>query len=362
MLVRVDFNVPLKDNRILDTRRIESTYKTIDTILKKGATPILIAHLGSKKESLKPIARFLSKKYKLLFIGKPLDSFIRERILNNISKDTVVLFENIRRREGEEKNDPKFAKFLASLGDFYVNDAFSASHRRHASIVGVPKLLPSFAGYQLQAEIKALSRVLEAKEHPFLFIIGGMKFDTKIPLLDRFSHLADNVVIAGAILNNFYKTAGFEVGASVVEKGYDVPIKKLLKNHKLLLPTDVIILRDGQKHTVAISEVKKRDKIVDIGPDSTAHIIAMIKKAKLVVWNGPTGWYEGGFDTATVAIAKVLTTAKAHSVIGGGDTAAVIQKMLSKNPSQKNKIFLSTGGGATLDFLANGTLPGVQLL
>ncbi len=362
VLVRVDYNVPLKGNRILDTRRIESSYKTIDLLLKKGATPILLAHFKQGEESLAPIARFLSKRYKVLFLAGPIEGETREWVLKNVQKQTVVLLENIRRNPGEIANDPAFAKLLASLGEVYVNDAFSESHREYTSIVGLPKLLPSYAGFQLEAELKALAPALSGKTHPFLFILGGAKFETKIPLLERFSTLADNVVIAGAILNNFYDVAGFEVGKSVIEKGYDEPIKKLLKSPKLLLPTDVVVVRRGKKLIVPSNEVGKADKIVDIGPASTERIIEKIYRAKLVVWNGPTGWYEGGFTTATIALAKALTKSRAKAVIGGGDTAAVIHKMVSKLPAKQKQIFISTGGGATLDYLAKGTLPGVQSL
>jgi len=361
VLIRVDYNVPIKNGKIVDVRRIISSYQTIDMVLKKGGRPILITHQGEGKESLAPIAKYLSKRYKIVFFTDRLGKGTRET-LSKAKEGAVVLLENIRRYKGEKQNDPKFTTLLASLGDVYVNDAFPVSHRAHASIVGVPKLLPSFAGVQLQAEITALTPVLAAKAHPFLFILGGAKFGTKIPLLERFGELADGVVIAGAILNNFYKVSGFEVGKSVVEAGYDEQIRKLLKSSKLLLPTDVVILRKGKKHIVSIDDVGKQDKICDIGPASTERIIEKIYKAKLVVWNGPTGWYEAGFDTATMAIGKALTKSRAKAIIGGGDTAAVIEKMLAKLPLKQKQIFISTGGGATLDFLAKGTLPGVQSL
>lgn len=360
ILIRVDFNVPLKNGKVADTRRIEAAYGTIDTVLKKGATPILLAHLGDGAESLRPIATVLSKHYNIVFIDNDLADKRTHDIVGQVPKGTVILFENIRGYEGEEKNDKLFAKMLASYGDAYVNDAFSVSHRKHASIVGVPKLLPSYAGLQLQAELKALSGVVENPKHPFLFILGGAKFSTKIPLLKRFAETADNVVIGGAILNNFYKTAGFPVGKSVVEEGYDKAIKPLLGNPKLLLPIDVIVARGTKKVTLTPDEVEESDIIADIGPQSIALIAKKIEKAKLVVWNGPTGWYEKGFTKATVSLAKAIVASKATAVIGGGDTGAALEKILTDITSKR--IFVSTGGGATLDYLANGTLPGIEVL
>jgi phosphoglycerate kinase len=362
VLVRVDYNVPLQETKsgtkILDARRIEASYKTIDFLVKKGARVVLIAHLGKGEESPAPIATFLKKKYPL--------TFITENITDPLTKETILagkpgalfLLENIRQYPGEEKNEKAFAKGLASLADSYVNDAFSVSHRAHASVVGVAKLLPSYAGFQLEAEVKALSAVIEHPKHPFLFILGGAKFGTKIPLLKRFATLSNEIVIAGAIMNSFYKVSGFEVGNSVVDDGYDKEIKNLLNTAPLLMPIDVLVLRDEKKITCTPYEVQKGDVIVDIGPQSVALIVAKIKKAKLIVWNGPTGWYEKGFTKATVDIAKGITESKAQAIIGGGDTGAVVDKIARG----KKNIFVSTGGGATLDYLANGTLPGITAL
>jgi phosphoglycerate kinase len=360
VLVRVDYNVPIANNRIKDARRVTSSFETIDAILKKGGTPILIAHLGDSAASLRPVATLLSKTYKTVFVTHDVtDPYINE-ILSQVPKGTVVLLENIRRYEQEEKNDTAFAKILAKLGQYYVNDAFSVSHRKHATVVGIPKYLPSFAGIQLQKEIAALSSIVSNKKHPFVFILGGAKFDTKIPLLKRFSDLADSVIITGAILNSFYKEAGFPIGKSVSEDGYAKPIKALLNNPNLLLPTDCVVMRKDTTAIVSPDEVEANDIIVDIGPRSTELIAEKISKAKVVVWNGPTGWYEKGFVKATTALAKACVASKAFTVIGGGDTGAVVENIV-KNSEAKH-LFVSTGGGATLDYLANGTLPGIAAL
>lgn len=358
-LVRVDFNVPLKGNKILDTRRIDASFATIRALQKKGMQVLLLAHLRDAAASLKPIANYLAKHFSVQFVTTPiLHPEKKGALVERLPKDTVILFENIRQYEGEEKNTPAFAKAVSKLGDIFVNDAFSVSHRKHASVVGVAKYLPSYAGIQLEKEIKMLSPLLVNKKHPFLFILGGAKFSTKIPLLKRFIDTADNVVISGAILNSFYKTAGFEVGASVVEDGYEKEIKKLLSSPKLLLPTDVVVLRGTKKLSLMADEIEKNDVIVDIGKDSVRLINEKIQKAKVVVWNGPTGWYEKGFTAATIALAKSIKESKAQAVIGGGDTGVVVEKVAGDS----QHIFISTGGGATLDFLAKGTLPGVQSL
>jgi len=360
VLIRVDYNVPMKNGKVVDTRRIESSYATIDAVLKKGATPLLLAHVGDINESLRGVATVLSKKYNVVFITNDLEDTRTHEIISTVPKGAVILFENIRRYKGEEENGKAFATLLSSYGDVYVNDAFSVSHRKHASIVGLPKLLPSYAGIQLEEEIKMLGSVLEKPVSPFLFILGGAKFSTKIPLLKKFATSADSIVIGGAILNNFYKVAGFPVGDSVVEEGYDAPIKTLLKNPKLLLPIDVMVVREKKKVTLSPDEVKKGDVIVDIGVQSTRLIAEKIKKAKLIVWNGPTGWYEKGFTFGTKTLAQVIADSKATTIIGGGDTGAAIESVL--DGSTNKKIFVSTGGGATLDYLANGTLPGIKAL
>ena len=363
-LVRVDFNVPIKNGKILDDFRIKKALPTIKFLQKKGAKIVLISHLGEDgKQSLKLVANYIKK-----IIGK-----------------NVVLLENIRRHAGEMKNDLNFAKKLAKLGDFYVNDAFSVCHRAHASIIGLPKYLPSYAGFQLEEEIENLSKVVKNKKHPFLFILGGAKFSTKMPLIKKYLKLADYVFIGGALLNDFLKAKGYEVGKSLVDntKG----IKNILKSKKLILPIDVVVknaTNSAMAESVAsrkVNEVKKNEIILDVGRESIKMIEPYIKKSKLILWNGPLGKYENGGDKATKKILKLVLKSKSQVVIGGGDIVTVLSKLESRltdgqarNPARnashndaggyklKPNVFVSTGGGATLDFLVNGTLQGIKAL
>lgn len=387
VLVRVDYNVPMEGNRIVDARRIMASLPLIQTLQKKNAKIVLIAHREDPKDSLAPIAAFLKKKLsqqkshektaQVYFCTLDVEHDDVAAYIKKLPAKSVILLENIRRYDGEKKNTAPFVKKLASLGDSYVDEAFSVAHRAHASIVGVPKLLPHAAGPAFITEVQALSA---APKHPLLFLLGGAKFETKVPLIKKFLDVADDVCITGAIANSFFKVAGFEVGKSVVDDDANKPIASFLKSEKLLLPVDVIVERgakaaekakgggSGNGTTCSLAEVQKNDVIVDIGPMTTDLIISKIKKAKLVIWNGPTGWYEKGYTKQTVAIAQALVAAasaktKTSAIIGGGDTGAVIEKVFKNQTAQtKNRIFISTAGGAAIDFLAQGTLPGIEAL
>jgi len=254
----------------------------------------------------------------------------------------VTFFDNIRKFPGEMKNDVVFAKELAKMGDFYVNEAFSVSHRKHASVVLLPKYLPSFAGFQLEKEVKNLSDVFKKTKHPFLFILSGAKFSTKIPLLKKYLKLADYIFVGGALANYLLKAKGYDVRKSLIdEKKYN--IKKILNSSKLILPTDFVV---------------KNEAIVDIGDKSVKNLMPLIKKSKLILFNGPLGKYEDGETKATMKVLKLIANSEAESILGGGDTITLVSKMKIKNKFS----FVSTGGGATLDFLANGTLPGIKAL
>jgi phosphoglycerate kinase len=339
VLLRVDFNVPIKNGKVLDDFRIKAALPTINFLLKKGAKIILITHLGKDGTgSLNPVIK------KFFAISK-------------IAKNKITFFENIRKFPGEMKNDLAFAKKLAVMGDIYVNDAFSVSHRAHASIVSIPKFLPSFAGLQLEAEVKNLSHAFNKPKHPFLFILGGAKFSTKMPLIKKYLKLADYVFIGGALANDFLKASGYEVGKSLVDTT-DYDISSILKNRKLILPIDVVVKSGNKLINKKVNEVQKNEIILDVGIDTIKKVEILVKKSKLILWNGPLGKYEDGGAVATKKILKFVGSGKAESIIGGGDTVALISKI----KIEKKFSFVSTGGGATLDFLANGTLPGIKAL
>ncbi len=344
ILLRVDFNVPIKNRKVEDDFKIIKTLPTIKFLLKKGAKIILITHLGKDgSASLEPVIQCFWK-------------------VSKFKKDKLEFFENVRKFQGEEKNDPVFAKKLASLGDIYVNDAFPVAHRMHVSVAGIPKYLPSYAGFQLEEEIKNLTRAFKKPKHPFLFILGGAKFFTKMPLIKKYLKLADYVFLGGALANNFFKAKGYEVGKSLVDET-DCDIKEVLKNKKLVLPTDVIV-KNVRNSAIAgfvtkkVDEVEKDEIILDIGNETVKNLGLLIKKSKFILWNGPLGKYEEGGEKSTKEALKLVANSKAESIIGGGDTVALISKM----KMEKKFSFISTGGGATLDFLANGTLPGIKAL
>ena len=357
VILRTDFNVPIGGGKILDTFRIDAAFPSIDFLIKKGAKVVILSHLGKGgSKTLMPVAKYLSKKkYNGFFETSDNLEEIRESI-HELKPGEVLLVENIRKWKEEELNDKNFAVFWASCADFYVNDAFSVSHRNHASIVGLPKYLPSFCGFQLENEIKMLSKALKPK-HPFFFILGGAKFETKLPLLKKYLNSADGVFVGGALANTLLEARGFNIGASLNDKDIKIP-NTIVKNTKLLLPMDVVVLRKNKYENVYIEEIEDKDIIVDVGTETLTRINSLIELSKLIIWNGPLSKSGTTGDAGTKDLLKLLAKSKAEVIIGGGDTAEVIDELKMKNKFT----FVSTGGGATLDFLANGTLPGIKAL
>jgi 3-phosphoglycerate kinase len=352
VLLRADFNVPMKGKKIEDTFRIDKTMPTINYLLKKKAIVIVLAHLGDDgSATLEPVAKYLGSKVQTVFTTT---KDIRDiaKIIDTLTPGTVLVVENIRRFPGEKTNDKAFAKSLASLGEVYINDAFSVSHRSHASLVGIPKYLPSYAGYQLQKEVEQLSRVFQPK-HPFLFILGGAKFETKLPLIKKFLKTADHIFIAGALANQVFKEHGFPVGQSVVEDKV-FGLEALAKNKKVLLPMDLVVVSKKGKRTTTPDNIAKDEAMLDIGKESLAMMKEKINVAKFILWNGPVGKLPMG----TKKILEMIAATKAVSIIGGGDTVDIV----SRYKMEKDFTFVSTGGGATLDFLSTGTLPAIKAL
>ncbi|MEK7503028.1 MAG: phosphoglycerate kinase [Patescibacteria group bacterium] len=321
LLLRVDFNIPMKNGKIADNFRILSHIPTIKYFLEKNYKIILLSHQeqNGKVLSFGHIRKFLEKK---------------------IEMKNVVLLDNLRLNPGEKKNDLAFARKLASLGDIFINDAFSVSHRRHASIVSLPKLLPSSLGPLFKKEIKELSRAFVPR-HPFLLVVAGNKFETKEPILNKFLNKADYIFIGGALANTFLKARGNDVGKSKTEN-VKIP-KNILWNKKIILPVDFNI---------------KNGVIYDSGPATAEILRDLARKSGFILWNGTLGICEKGFDFGTKSFIEALGKSKAYKIAGGGDTISAIHKF----GLQKNFNFISTGGGAMLEFLATGTLPGIDAI
>lgn len=358
VILRVDFNVPMKNNVVLDDFRIKKSIPTILFLQKMGAKVIIISHIGDDGiQSFSPIVPKIKKYIKNInFISNSIFSDETEKIISSLKNGDVVLLENLRRETGEKNNSPSFARALSRYGDIFVNDAFSVSHREHASIVGITKYLSGYAGFQLLVEVENLSKVFNPK-HPFLFILGGAKFETKIPLIKKFLRSADNIFIGGAIANDFFKTKGYEVGKSLVgPSNFQIPL--ILKSKNIILPIDVEINKNSKNRFSNPSDVLPEETIVDIGPKSIQNLKDLITKSEFILWNGPLGKYENGFGGATEEILKFISKSKSMSIVGGGDTVALISKLKIEDKLG----FVSTGGGATLDFLSKGTLPGIRVL
>jgi phosphoglycerate kinase len=359
VLLRADFNVPILNGKVVDDFRIRMTLPTIEYLRGKGAKIIMVSHLESvsgENPSLEPVAKHLETlDGKVVFVKDYKDA--RDVIENGINNGESVLLENLRFFDGEKTNDPKFAQELASLADIYVNDAFSVSHREHASVVGVPKYIPGYAGIQLEKEVAALSKAFNPT-HPFLFILGGAKFETKLPLLQKFISIADMVFVGGALANDFYRQKGYEIGTSLVSKG-DIDLSVFASDPKIVLPIDVVNQNKEEKPADGLS---KEDKIMDSGAKTLELLKEKIAAAKFILWNGPLGLYEDGYRGPTLGLAKLIADATENShiesVVGGGDTLAAISTL----NLQDKFTFISTGGGAMLDFLALGTLPGIEAL
>lgn len=385
VLLRLDFNVPLAKEAsllagaagaqtlfIVDDFRITQALATINLLRKAGAKVIILAHIESDEtNSLELIATHLSQLLEAPvpliknYAGNPESQEMKVALLaaQSMKEGDVIMFENLRVYEGEKNNDPIFAKALAAYGDIYVNDAFSVSHRAHASVVGVPALLPHYAGPLFMEEVSHISKAF-APAQPFLFMLGGAKFDTKLKLVSKFLDVASDVFVGGALGNDVLKAKGFPVGQSVVSSGVD--ISAIVSNPKLIAPQDVVVapFADPIKSISCIkqpADVLPEEMILDAGPATTDILLEKVAAAKYIVWNGPFGKYQDGFNDPTIALGAAIAEKSARgeceSLIGGGDTLAAI----SKDDLAKFS-FVSTGGGAMLEFLANETLPGIEAL
>ncbi len=371
VLLRVDFNVPIKKGKIQEDFRIVSALETINYLLKKKCRLIIISHLGDpkgkviKEMSLRPIALRLKK-----LLKKPLQFLTvttGEKVKKEIAKlkdGEIIFLENLRFNSGELNNDILFSKELASLADIYVNEAFSVSHRAQASVSGVKKYLPAYAGLLLEKEINALNKILKPKK-PLVVVMGGSKISTKAPLIKKLYNSANQILLGGALVNNFFKFQGLEIGKSLYDSDDLKELKRFYKgkklNPKIILPVDLIV-KDvkGKACLRKVSEVKKNDCILDIGPKTISLFAAYIKKAKTLVWNGPMGKFEeDSFKNGTMSIARLIaarSSGKAYGVVGGGETIAALE--LTK--MEEFVDFISTAGGAMLTYLGGEKMPGLD--
>lgn len=357
VLLRLDLNVAIKDGKVFEDFRIRKIFPTLDFLISEGAKIMIIAHLDEKEgNTLEPVAKYLFAKYpNLRFV---LDIFGKdaEKQIQELREGDIILFENIRKWKGEKDNDEEFAKRLAQLGEMYINEAFSASHREHSSIVRLPKLLPSAIGFLFEEEVRNLSKAFDPS-HPFLFILGGAKFETKQPLIEKFLPLCDSMFIGGAIANTFYKNRGYFMGDSLVgEENFET--ESIEKNKKVILPTDVRTQHKGFRYNKKPNEISVGEKIWDVGEKSTKALSKIIKDASFIIWNGPMGNIEAGEIEGTLEIAKAIALGDAKSIVGGGDTISVLEK----NNLLEKFSFVSTGGGAMLEFLTSETLPGIEAM
>jgi 3-phosphoglycerate kinase len=375
VLVRVDFNVPVKEGQVTDDTRIQRALPTIRHILSEGGRPILISHLGRPKGSpdpayaMDPVAVRLEE-----LLGEPvlkLDAAVGpevESALDDWDGRGVVLLENSRFYPGETKNDPDLSEQLASLADLYVDDAFGAAHRAHATTVGVAERLPAAAGLLLEEEVDYLDGVLEDPERPFVAILGGAKVSDKLGVIESLLGVADTLLIGGAMCFTFFRAQGYEVGNSLVEDDYLEEAKRLTQEAegKLVLPVDVIVadaLEEGaEARTVGVDEIPPDKMGLDIGPRSVELFEERVSGARTIFWNGPMGVFEiDAFAGGTEGVARAVAAASAEgatSVIGGGDSVAAVRKLGLEDEMSH----ISTGGGASLEYVEGKELPGVAAL
>lgn len=356
VLVRAEFNVPVTSGQIDNDFRIRRVLPTLAYLSGKGARVVVLSHIwGDETTSLRVVHEYLARHMEVAFIEDILSDAARDTI-SELGEGSVALAENLRLYPEEQANDRDFAERIAELGDIYINEAFAVSHREHASVVGIPEFLPAYAGFQLIEEIESLSRAFEP-EHPFVFILGGAKFKTKIPLISKFLPETDEIHVTGALANVYLEARGYEVGHSLMPKE-SIEIGTAAEDERIIIPTDVVSLVNGEGVTKSVEELNGEDNMQDIGPASLARIEESISHAALIVWNGPVGNYETGYGETTREVARMIAESDATSIVGGGDTLAALVGL----EIEEKISFASTGGGAMLEFLLNETLPGIEVL
>jgi phosphoglycerate kinase len=356
VIVRASLDVPIEDGVVTNDFRIKKALPTIELLVREGARVIVLTHVGrNPKATTEPIFHVLKAHTHLSHIEAVVGAGV-EREVQLMKDGDVLLLGNVRAHAEEEANGSAFGKTLASYADYYVNDAFAVSHRAHASIVGIPSHISGYAGLTFMEEYKNLRKAL-TPEHPALFILGGAKFETKAPLIARYAESYDTVALGGALANDFLKGRGCEVGVSLVSP-VDLSKDPIIHRENIIIPIDVVVKGGEGDRTTSATHVHTDEKILDLGPASVEVLASYIKSAKTILWNGPFGYYEGGYDAGTKACAKLVAESDAFSIVGGGDTVAAIESMGLSDQFG----FLSTAGGAMLEFLEKGTLVGIAAL
>lgn len=354
VLLRASLNVPIENGVVQNQFRIARALATIEYLVAHGARVIIVAHIGrDETDTLAPVYDVLKESVSLSWCPETIGEDVRT-MRDALSDGDVLLLENLRAHPGERKNDPTFAQELADLADIYVNDAFAASHRAHASLVGVPQHLPSYFGCNFIREYQTLADAREPLQ-PALFILGGAKFETKIPLIPTYLSMYDHVFVGGALAHDIWKTKGYHIGRSLTSD-IDLTEASFIDAENLLLPVDVTVQSPSYTRVTTPDEIGEDEMILDAGPQTVEMLASYTASARTILWNGPLGDYEKGFATTTEQLADRIARAPGRSIVGGGDTIASIAERCLENRFG----FLSTAGGAMLTFLAEGTLPAID--
>jgi phosphoglycerate kinase len=364
VFLRASLNVPIVNGKVANAYRLKQALPTIELLRAEHARVVIGSHIGEAgTETLLPVYEALREMVPGIAFCPVSTGPVAREAVRTLSPGGVLVLENLRRHRGEVMNAMSFARELAELADVFVEDAFDTCHREHASIVSLPKILPSYAGLQLIEEVTQLSKALNPKS-PSLAIIAGAKFATKEPVIRKLLSLYTHVFVGGALANDFLQAGGHEIGKSLISGTDPKVIKELLKDPKLILPNDAIVCKAGgekapdQARITRLDGVQADEIILDHGSSTVLRLTQLVEKAKTILWNGPLGEYELGFIEATDALARAIAASGAESYIGGGDTEAAIDSLRLN----KHFTFISTGGGAMLDFLARGTLSGIKVL
>lgn len=376
VILRAGLNVPIANGLVDDDFRIQRFLPTLSYLEEQGAIVIVLAHLGRElDDTLEPVAEYIADHvhnmmfYKDFFHSYGTDSFTSniqtlQSDLEKAEPGNIFLLDNVRQTKSEKSNDQELAQSLADLGDIYVHDAFPAAHRKHMSTFGIPSLFnkeSKFSGVTFHMEQTILQKAMKP-ESPSVFVLGGAKFDTKLPLIESFLPIYDKVMIGGALANNLIKLAGYEVGTSLVEDltiGQENSLKKVLESSNFILPSSVTCeTESGEKVTKTLSEITNTDNILDVSPETVLANKELFTDAKSFLWNGPLGYYEGGYVAGSQKLAELVGSSESNSIAGGGDTIAAIYS----TKQEDNFTFLSSAGGAMITYLSEGTLPGIDVL